>query len=95
MTYDLEAAQKAWDKYTALYDNELYEHVFEGHSLGRIESDAELGVIMGDCALIICGHPGMPQTRWIDLMMKMQRETLVTQLRVIRFLSSFISQAAA
>jgi len=95
MEYDLELAQKALDKYNALYDNALYMDITADIIYHTIDEDAELRVIVSDCALLLCGHPGVQQSRWVELLQRLTLAKANTRMRVVVFLARFIPQAAA
>jgi len=93
MSYDLELAQKALDDYNAKYDNDKYMAITWGVAFRTPDEDTQFRINVSDCALLLCGHPGIPQSRWTDLLDKLPNENFTSRWKVSEFLALFIPQA--
>lgn len=94
MSYDEATVLKikaAHDKYTSLYDNEMYIWATGSVRIRDGETEARLGVCMSDCALLLCGHPTVQQERWLDLYFLLNAEYRETGQKVFTFLNKFRS----
>jgi len=95
MSYDMEAVQKALDTYNAKYNDDKYIAVTWGVQFRTPDEDSQFRINVSDCALLLCGHPGIAQSRWTDLLDRLRNENYVSRAKVSEFLALFIPQEPA